>query len=112
MAVYLRAAGKERVLLDTAKAVLVYEGEEYDLTGASLDFYDFDWMTTEGTLGSEGKACRILTITDRFSGLKVEAPLEHESADRVAVGLAQSDDKKRRKGLRRLFPAVYAALDE
>jgi len=107
MSVYLRDADGNRVLLDTEKAKLVMEGREYHLTGATLDFYDFNWMTDPGTYGEENTPCRVLTVRDRFTGLAVEFPFSSEHADALALALAVNDDKDRRKLLKRALPKAW-----
>jgi hypothetical protein len=85
----------------------VIEGVEYDLTGATLDFYDFDWMTTLGDLGEEKTACKIAQFRDRFTGLTVELPLSIQSADTIALGLAASEDRGRMRWLKRALPQAW-----
>lgn len=107
MAVYVRLADGERVLLDTKKAKLVYEGREIDLTGATLDFYDFDWLAGPGTLGAAGEEGKVLQVRDRFTGLAVEIPMHAESADGIALGLAMNGERGRTRWLKRALPSAW-----
>lgn len=97
MPVYLRTASGERVLLDTSKAKLDYEGVEYDLTGGTLEFFEFAWVTAPGAIGvSDPVPGMGLRIEDGFSGLATEVVFPHLDADRVALGLADRPGGERR----------------
>lgn len=104
MAVYLRTADDKRVLLDTAKAKLNYEGVEYDLTGAALEFFEATWVVVNATLGSAATPARGFAVSDTFTGLRVEVAFPQEVADRVALAFA--DDPERPKRLRRVRRAL------
>lgn len=85
MSIYLRTAAGERLLLDTAKAKLDFEGRVIDLSGVRLDLYEVGWMVGEGTLGDEQVPCKVLVFHDEFSGVRIEIPLP---LDRVETFLA------------------------
>lgn len=118
MSIYVRTAEGERILLDTAKAKLAFEGREIDLTGATLDIYDFSWLTTPATLGEDAKqAGVVLGIRDTFTGLGIEAPFHLEPAEAVAYGLAVAaadgrengrGEKRRLRKLRELLPGAQS----
>jgi hypothetical protein len=93
VAVYLRSPGEERVLLDTAKAKLDYEGVRYELTNAMLALYDVSWFVGDGTWGSDEQPCKVLRLTDPFTGLMIEVPFDPETASQLAGAL---EGKKRR----------------
>lgn len=109
MAVYLRTAGGERILLDATKAVVVSEGVEYSLEGATLDFYDFRWIVTSGTLGDDRRPARILRVEDLLTNIRVEVPWLYEEADPVAAALAYNGDPAKE---RRLMAALLAPQPE
>lgn len=96
MAVYLRTADGDRVLLDTAKARLVFEERELDLTGATLDFYDAEWSVDPGEMG-DGIPVKVLGVRDQFTGFGVEVPLEAVPAGEIAEGLSDGAPKRRRR---------------
>lgn len=88
-----------RVLFDTEKAPLKYEGQEITLTGKTLSLYDQRWFVLEGTLGEEAKPCKVLVFVDGFTGLRMEIPLPLEVAAEMGSKLisdpqAEKKDKK------------------
>jgi hypothetical protein len=97
MSVYLRTTDGRRILFDTAKCKLVFEETEYDLTGATLDFYEADVTILEGTVGPEQMPCKVQRIEDRFTGLKVELPVRDEAARKIAVQLGKRRRWRRRQ---------------
>lgn len=97
MAVYLRSPGRDRVLLDTAKAHLDYEGTAYDLTSGTLDFYDAGWEVVDGTQGEEAVAVKVFKVTDPFTGLGVEIPIPLDVAEKIADALCPPKRQKRRR---------------
>lgn len=97
MPVYLRAVDRERVLLDTAKAHLDYEGTRYDLTGAALEFYNAPWEVGEATLGDERVPARGLVLMDPFTGLRIEVAFTREAADALAIAFADDPTKPKRQ---------------
>lgn len=97
MAVYLRTADDERMLLDTAKASLDYEGRSIDLTGATLEFFDAEWRVVEATIGhTDPIPARGFMLADPFSGVTVEVAVPLDQADRLALGFAADPEKERR----------------
>lgn len=118
MAVYVRTADGDRFLLDTKKAVLLFEGREIDLTGATLDFYDFKWVTTPGHVGEQVEGAPpnavVIRAEEQFSGVAVELPFSNDSAEAVAFGVgvaAANGDKKVRRLLNRALPAAKKILN-
>lgn len=98
MPFYLRTfSGKPqpRVLIDTSKAFLDYEGEDYDLTGATIDCYG-RWSVDVGTVGEEGTPAKVLRFEDPFTGLKIEVPLVAEAQVALAAALLASPRPRRR----------------
>lgn len=94
MTVYVKPDGGERVLLDTLKAHLDYEGEEMNLTGAVLSLYEVGWAVEDGSVGCDDaqEPCKILILVDPFTGLRIEVPLPMPVAEMVAGALLDRSD--------------------
>lgn len=87
----------ERILLDTAKAVLKYENETIDLTGTRFSMFDLSWYVEDGMLGSEDDAvpCKVVTFVDAgFTGMKFSIPIVLESAEKLGNLLIGKPPKK------------------
>jgi hypothetical protein len=112
VAVYLRTTDGRRILLDTKKATVRFEDDDYELTSASLDVYDFDWRVVHGgTYGEQAEPCSIITFTDRFTGLNIEIPFVKGNHERLGVALLDNGDRKRQRGLRRLLRGTHIVSD-
>jgi hypothetical protein len=95
---YLRFLTGERVLLDTSKCKLVFEETEYDLTGATIDFYEVEFKVADGYIGTEQREAKVFAIRDPFTGLSVEVPFEMSSAKAVGQGFLKGAKRKLLRG--------------
>lgn len=101
MPFYLRTTDDaQRILLDTKKAQLHFEEDIYDLTGATLDAYDFKWTVTSGFVGKDKAPCTIFRVEDTFTGLAIEMPLMPESAKAIGDAFRRNVKGSRRSKLR------------
>lgn len=91
----------ERILFDSEKAPLLYEGTEINLTGRTLSLYDARYAVVDGTIGSASEPCKVIVFTDPFTGITLHVPVSFQVADDLAAGL-----KSPKGRFRKLFPGA------
>lgn len=93
MTIFIQTDDDERVLFDTEKAVLDYEGRRIKLTGRLLSFYDQTILVSDGILGEEKSPAKILVVLDNFTGMRLEIPMPLEVASIIGADLMAEQER-------------------